>query len=432
MAKVLKAGAHHVLSAREVMAAAEGYLADGGGLLLSVRGEARSWVYRYTSPTGRRREMGLGPALASTPKLAGESLRTARDLAQAARDLVRRGIDPIDDREARRDATRTAEAERKATEARQRMTLARAARGYHERVIEPTRTDKHGAQWISSLENHIPASLWNSPIDSITAPALLLALTGVGHHDRARNIKGTMPLETIRRIRQRLDSVFEDAIFHGHCAGNPAAAIKRKMREQLPAQQPGKLAALPYRDAPAVAARVRAAEGVAARALEVAMLTASRTSEVLGARWAEFDLQGRVWLIPAARMKAKADHLVYLTDRAVEILKGQIGLHDELVFPSTMKDDCELSNMAMLTVLKRLGLADRTTVHGLCRATFSTWANETGAARPDVVEACLAHAELNLVRAAYNRAQFNDERRALLTAWAEFLQRPALSLVSAA
>jgi len=77
--------------------------------------------------------------------------------------------------------------------------------------------------------------------------------------------------------------------------------------------------------------------------------------------------------------------------------------------------------MAMLTALGRMGLRDRTTVHGLCRSTFSTWANETGAARPDVIEACLAHEETNRVRAAYNRAKFNDERRALLTAWADYL-----------
>lgn len=88
-----------------------------------------------------------------------------------------------------------------------------------------------------------------------------------------------------------------------------------------------------------------------------------------------------------------------------------------------------LSNMAMLAVLDRLGVRDRTTVHGLCRSTFSTWANETGAARPDVIEACLAHNEANKVRAAYNRAQFNDERRALLAAWAEYLSTPAAQVM---
>jgi integrase len=104
------------------------------------------------------------------------------------------------------------------------------------------------------------------------------------------------------------------------------------------------------------------------------------------------------------------------------------------VFPSTMTKPGQparpMSNMAMLAVLGRLGMRDRTTVHGLCRSTFSTWANETGAARPDVIEATLAHSESDKVRAAYNRAQFNDERRALLAAWAEYLSKPAIALAA--
>ena len=122
-------------------------------------------------------------------------------------------------------------------------------------------------------------------------------------------------------------------------------------------------------------------------------------------------------------MKAGEPHLVPLSPRALEVLKGQAGQHARWVFPSIMKgcEDKPQSNMAMLTVLKRLGVRDKTTVHGLCRATFSTWANETGAARPDVIEAALAHEEANRVRAAYNRATFNEERRALLLAWSQFL-----------
>ncbi len=89
-----------------------------------------------------------------------------------------------------------------------------------------------------------------------------------------------------------------------------------------------------------------------------------------------------------------------------------------------------LSDMALLAVLDRLGVRDQTTVHGLCRATFSTWANETGAARPDVIEACLAHQDANRVRAAYNRAQFNNERRSLISAWANYLAKPSLILVA--
>jgi integrase len=433
MGKDRAAGALHLLTAREVMAAGEGYHADGGGLYLLRRNTSTTWVYRYTAPTGRRREMGLGTALVDTPKTAGASLTTARELAHAARDLLRKGLDPVDERDRQRGDARQVEAARKAEKARQRLTLARAARDYHERVIEPTRTTRHAAQWISSLENHVPAELWQAPVATITAPQLLTALSKIGHHERARNVKGAKPLETISRIRQRLDAVFEDCQFHGHCTANPAAAVRRKMTTEIMAGKvTGKLAALPYREAPAVLQRLRAMPGTAARCLEFAVLTASRTSEALGARWSELDLQAGTFLIPAARMKAKEDHLVHLSPRAVEIIKGQIGQDSALVFPSPAKgyEDKPMSNMAMLVLLKRMGLQDRTTVHGLCRATFSTWANETGAARPDVIEACLAHDEANKVRAAYNRAQFNDERAALLVAWSEFLARPAAPVLA--
>ena len=120
-------------------------------------------------------------------------------------------------------------------------------------------------------------------------------------------------------------------------------------------------------------------------------------------------------------MKAREVHTAHLCDRALAILKEMRALEQPYVFPAPALDGRPLSNMAMLMCLRRLGIAGETTVHGF-RSTFSTWANETGAARPDVVEACLAHREDNLVRAAYNRAQFAGERRKLLDAWAIYLE----------
>lgn len=425
MARKQTAARLHLLSAREVHKAGDGDHADGGNLVLRVRGESASWVFRYTAPSGKRREAGFGVVRRGSAQQAGDSLTAARRRAHDARELLQRGVDPIEDRDQRREAAQQAEQQRKATAARERMTLARVARDYHERVIEPSRTPKHAAQWISSLENHMPAAIWHKPIADIEAPELLAALLGVTAHERARNLTSgadSLP-ETVRRIRQRLDSVFEDAIFHGRASVNPAAAIKRKMREAAPKRAAkGSFAALPYREAPAFMHRLRAAEGISARCLEFAVLTAARTSEALLASWSEFDIDSATWVVPAERMKAGEPHTVFLSARAVEILKGLQGLHQTYVFPSPMLSDKPMSNMALLAVLDRLGVRDQTTVHGLCRATFSTWANETGAARPDVIEACLAHEESNRVRAAYNRAQFNDERRALLQAWAVFLK----------
>lgn len=265
----------------------------------------------------------------------------------------------------------------------------------------------------------------------MTPPELLSALLGVTAHERSRRHDGEKVPETVRRIRQRLDAVYEDAIFHKRASINPAAATKRKMREATPARVvKGCFAALAYGAAPALVQRLRAVPGTAARALELAVLTAARTSEVIYAEWSEFDLSAATWTVPAERMKAKEAHVAYLSERAVDILRAQIGRHARWVFPSPMKPEQPMSDMAMLATLDRLGARGQTTVHGLCRATFSTWANETAAARPDVVEACLAHAEGKRVRAAYNRAQFADGRRALLSAWAQYLARPAAPVVA--
>jgi len=424
----------HLLTARQVHSAPDGDHGDGGGLQMRVsdHGRSASWVLRYTSPTGRRREMGLGQAVRGSVAQAGASLTGARDAAHEARDHVRKGVDPLDVREQRRQATQAADARSRADKSRERWTLARCARDYHERVIERSRTAKHSAQWISSLENHVPAALWHAPIAEVTPPQLMAALEAAQPHERARR-SGDLS-ETLRRCRQRLDSVFEDAIFHGRATSNPAAACRRKLTESRPAGAKGQLAALPYVEAPALLARVRGVAGVAARCLEFAVLTASRTSEALLAEWTELDLDGGVWIVPADRMKLRREHRVHLSPRVKAILQDQRGHDKRYVFPSPQvgREGKPLSNMAMLATLDRLGVRNLTTVHGLARATFSTWANETGAARSDVIEAALAHQESDRVRRAYNRSAFDAERRALLAAWSDYLARPALELVAAA
>lgn len=417
--------AEKILKARQVMAAGEGDHKDGAGLFLRVKRGSAFWVFRYTAPSGKRREMGLGPAMRSSLEDAGANMTAARDALLAARGLLTRGIDPLDERERRSQEAAAAQEVVKARRKAVQLTLARAARDYHERVIEPRLSTKHAAQWIASLENHVAAQVWHKPIAQITAPELLQALAGV----RSLEVKGERVPETLRRIRQRLDAVFEDAIFHGHCTHNPAAAIRRKMRETMPAAKPGQFRALPFAEVPRLAAQLRQAQGVAARCLEFALLTAARTSEALEAEWCEFDLEAGTWKVPAAKMKGGEEHLVFLSPAARAVVAGQIGLDRRYLFPSVMREGRPLSNMALLATLGRLGMRQATTVHGLCRASFSTWAYETAAARPEVIEACLAHKEADKVKAAYNRAEFNAERRALLCAWAEFVSKPGAVVV---
>ena len=326
--------------------------------------------------------------------------------------LSAQGFDPIEQRKAQRSEVKTAAAARKAAAAHELTTLARVARDYHERVIEPTRTAKHSAQWIASLENNVPREIWHAPIRNVTAPLLLDAIAGIQ----------LRVSETASRIRQRLEAVFDEAEFRNISKGNPARAIRRKLSELRKGRRvEGHFAALHFERVPAFVARIHAAPGIAARALEFGVLTASRTGEIIAAEWKEFDLEAGVWIVPSERMKAREEHVVFLSPSAIELLNAQQGLSDRYVFPSPVDRDKPLSNMGMLTLLRRLKVAGETTVHGLCRSSFSTWAYENAIARPEVIEAALAHREKDQIKRAYNRAQFNAERRTLLLDWAAFV-----------
>ena len=161
-----------VLKPLQVNKAGDGYHSDGGGLFLFVRGPSSTWVFRYTSPSGKQRYMGLGTAERLTIAMAAHSLGQARKAARDARDLTKGGADPIDERKAAKAQAKCAASAQAAAVRSAGMTLARFSRAYHERVVEPNRTSKHAAQWIASLENNVPASLWHKPIAEVQAPEL--------------------------------------------------------------------------------------------------------------------------------------------------------------------------------------------------------------------------------------------------------------------
>jgi integrase len=398
-----------LLSAQECRSLGDGKYADGAGLFLIVRGMSRAWVLRYTSPDGRRREHGLG-------KLEKVSLRQARDAAAEARVNVNRKIDPVAEKAALRAAGVAERAAAGAAKAVERATLRRVLRDYHGKHVEPVLTEKHGKQWLASVETHVPAAILDKPIATINAGELLDAL---------RPLFATVP-ETARRIRQRLDTVFDDAVLRDLAPSNPAKIIARSLRQK---QNKGHFRALPVDQVHDLVARLRTLPGTSARALEFAIFTAARTSEVLDMEWSEISADGAVWTVPATRMKAGAAHVVYLSPQACAALDRVRGLSERWTFRSPERD-APLSNMAMLNLLRRLEVDHQTTVHGVARATFSTWAYETAAARPDVIEACLAHKETDRIKAAYNRAQFKEERRALLAMWADFIDTPPAATIS--
>jgi len=336
----------------------------------------------------------------------------ARSAANEARLMLTRGIDPLEARHAGVEVAREAERARRQAKVVSQTTLARVARAYHERISAKFRNPKHQAQWISSLEQHVPTDIWHKPIAAIK-PAELI--------DFLVKLEREVP-ETGRRVRQRLGKAFDDAVVRDQLDRSPMPKVVVAVGELVGPQKKGQFRSLPYPEIPAFARELKARAGTSARALEFLLLTASRTGEVLGARWEEFDLEAGLWTVPGERMKGGEPHTVFLSPRALEIVRAQPVLEESAhVFPSLADGRGPLSNMAGLQLLKRMDYDDRTTVHGL-RASFSTWANEATQFKPDVIEACLAHKEGDRVRAAYNRAQFTEDRKALLAAWARFAE----------
>jgi integrase len=232
--------------------------------------------------------------------------------------------------------------------------------------------------------------------------------------------------ETASRLRGRIENILDWATVRGYRSGENPARWRGHLDQVLPARsqiaKPNHHAALPFAELPAFMAALRAREGIAAMALEFLLLTAARTGEVLGATWDEIDLHEKQWTIPAARMKAGKEHRVPLSDRALKLLKGlprEKG--NPFVFIGAQKGS-GLSNMAMATLLRRMG-RDDITVHGF-RSTFRDWAAERTAYPNHVVEMALAHVIGDKVEKAYRRGDLFDKRRRLMADWARFAETP--------
>jgi integrase len=415
-------GALHRLTSGELAGLASGVHGDGGGLILKVTGAGARWYFRYDK-AGRTQYVPLG-------SLADRSLKKARELAADCRRQIADNLDPRGEWEARAKAQAEAGRAAQAQQQRAAATLQAIAIEYHARNAHRW-TSKHSAQWIASLRQHVFPTLGAKPVGEVRAADLVAVLAP---------LHAQVP-ETASRIRARLDEVFGDALLRELVDSNPAAAVRKALRGK---RARGHHAAMHWREVPPFIAELRTFDRVSittALALEFLILTAARTAEVLGATWAEVNEKARTWTIPAERMKARQPHVVHLADRALEILaEARPYDGEELLFPSAGKTGRPISNMALLQLLKRMGLwgseaKRRITVHGF-RSAFSTWANETDAARPDVIEAALAHREANAVRRAYNRSQFLDERRRLMGAWGDHCtgrpsRRTRLQLVGA-
>jgi integrase len=383
------------LSALKVKnASTPGYLSDGDGLYLQVsKIGTKSWVFRYQL-AGRAREMGLGSIRTFT-------LQEARERARRCRQLLADGVDPI--------AQRDVERQQQRLEAARAQTFDQCAAAYIAAHRAGWKNVKHAEQWENTLAAYASPAFGALPVADIDTAAVMRALGPIW------NTK----TETASRVRGRIEKVLDWATVQGFRTGENPARWRGHLDKLLPkrskVQKVQHHPALPYAEAPAFMAKLRAQEGIAARALEFLILTATRTGEVIGARWDEFDLEAGSWTIPAERMKAGKEHEVPLSARALEIVQGLAKMRPgSYVFPGRRPRD-PLSNMALLALLKRMGRSDLT-AHGF-RSTFSDWAHETTNFPSEVIEMALAHTIRNKVEAAYRRGNLREKRRELMDAW---------------
>ena len=271
----------------------------------------------------------------------------------------------------------------------------------------------HRLQWRGSLESYVYPVLGNLPVDAIELPHILKVLEPIW----------LAKVETAGRVRGRIERVLSWCTIRGYRKGDNPARWRGHLDKLLPARAKVRKvehhAALPYVGMGGFVAALCEQKGIAARALEFLILTATRTGEVIGARWDEFDLAEKLWIVPGTRMKAGREHRVPLSGRALAIIEGMKAqrMNDhEFVFPGSRPRKA-LSNMAMLKVLQRMGRGDLT-AHGF-RSSFRDWAAERTSFPHEVAEMALAHTVSDKVEAAYRRGDLFQKRRQLMEAWAK-------------
>jgi integrase len=379
-----------------------GYYGDGGGLLLQVSaGGAKSWVFRFKEG-GKLREMGLGP-------LHTIGLAEARQRAQECRKARLDGRDPIAEGKAARVAAKL--------DAARAMTFKACAERYIGTHKAGWRNAKHGAQWTATLDTYVYPHFGTLPVQTIDVGLVLKAVEPIW----------ATKSETANRVRGRIESILDWATARGHRQGENPARWRGHLENLLPKRSKVRRvehhAALAYAEIAAFMVELRRQQGIAASALEFAILTAARTGEVIGARWGEINTGERLWTIPAERMKAGKEHRVPLSDAAMAIVEKMAAIRSgDFAFPGA-KANRPLSNMAFLMLLRRMERGDLT-AHGF-RSSFRDWAAERTTFPAEVAEMALAHAVGDKVEAAYRRGDLFLKRRQLADAWARYCAAPA-------
>lgn len=388
----------------------------GGGLYLQTAEGSASWLLRYQRH-GKEHWLGLGPKSVF-------SLKQAKARARSAQQQIYDDIDPL---QAKREQRRL-----KALEDSRKITFSAATQLYYAGHEKKWSTHKHRQAFLNTLKQYADPVIGDWPVADVDTAAVLRIIEPIWEKKN----------QTASRIRGRVEAILDWCAVHGYRSNNNPARWET-LGKVLPASSEivpvVHHKALAYADLPAFVAQLSQHKGFGPKALEFIILTASRTGEVLGARWNEFDWGNKVWTVPAIRMKARnakarKPHRVPLTGRMIRLLKSlpressavaalrrDSGADDNsLVFIGT-KPNKVLGKMVLPDLVDAMG--HDVTIHGF-RASFRTWAAESTAYPREVIEAALAHATGNEVEAAYQRSDVLAKRRALMEQWSTFISTP--------
>ena len=370
------------------------------GLALQVTpAGARSWTLRVMIG-GKRRDMGLGGFSPS-----GVTLARAREAAVEARELIRNGIDPIQQQQAAQSALRAAMVDA--------LTFKECAERYIKAHAASWKNAKHCQQWRNTLAQHAYPVFGELLVRDVKLSHVMAVLEPMWAttNETAVRLRGRIEIVLDWAAARELRDATNPARWRGHLDKLLAKPSKINKREHH--------AALSVGDVGAFMARLRTADGMGARALEFVILTAARSGEVRGATWAEFDLGAKVFTVPVSRMKAGKEHRVPLSAEALALLQALPRMAgSEFVFPAPRGG--ALSDMTLTAVLRRLQVP--AVPHGF-RSTFRDWAAERTNYPRDVAEMALAHAIGDKVEAAYRRGDLFEKRAAMMDDWAKFLAR---------
>lgn len=393
-----------------------GFHAVGGvpGLFLRVNeGAGRSWILRVTV-NRRRRDIGLG----GFPEV---TLAAAREAARAAREKIRAGIDPVEER--------AEERKRLAAERKLGLTFGEAVEQFlASGKLDTLSNAKHRAQWRSTLETYAVPVIGKKPIAEVSPSDIKAVLDPIWVDKH----------ETATRLRSRVETVFSWAKVAGLYSGDNPATWKGNLKELMPPINKSAIAerhpALALTDAPRWLSSLKTQGGLAARALEFLTLAAARSKEVRLATWDEIHLADELWVVPAAHMKMRREHRVPLTPVMIDLLKTLPRMADSnLIFPSPRSGP--MSDATLAAVMKRMHAAEtkarrkgwidpnlkRPAVpHGL-RSTFRDWVSERTSYPGDMAEIALAHKVGSAVEQAYRRGDMLEKRRQMMVDWGAYL-----------